>query len=126
MKATKEIAVRFLEAWNTHDVDTVANIYSEDVTYLDPNTRGAIESREAMRRYLTKLFAAWKMHYELVELQTGDQDGKCSVKWAATFQRRGDGQVIHLQGLDIVEFHDGLVTRNEVYFDRSALFAGAA
>lgn len=33
------------------------------------------------------------------------------------------GTIIHETGLDIVLVEHGLVTRNEVYFDRSALLA---
>ncbi len=35
--------------------------YTDDCVYRDPNTRGAVSGREALARYLTKLFRQWNM-----------------------------------------------------------------
>ncbi|MCZ7584723.1 MAG: nuclear transport factor 2 family protein [Deltaproteobacteria bacterium] len=56
-------ATEFLDAWNTQDVERVLDCYTDDVTYVDPNTKGPVLGRDAMRRYLTKLFAAWTMRW---------------------------------------------------------------
>jgi len=36
-------AERFLDAWNSQDVERVVACYTEDVQYRDPNTRGMVE-----------------------------------------------------------------------------------
>src|SRR3970040_833542 len=48
-----------LSAWNEQDVETVLSCYTEDCVYLDPNTRGPVVGREALRCYHTKLSARW-------------------------------------------------------------------
>ena len=42
---------RYIAAWNTQSVDEVVACYSEDLVYVDPNTRGPVEGADAMRRY---------------------------------------------------------------------------
>ena len=37
-----ELAKGLLEAWNSQDVDQVLACYTEDVVYVDPNTRGEV------------------------------------------------------------------------------------
>ena len=44
-----------------------------------------------------------------------------TLRWKAEIPAKGT--VIHEAGLDLVLVENGLVTRNEVYFDRSALLA---
>ena len=59
----ERLIARFLDAWNAQDVERVTACYTEDVRYRDPNTRGHVEGREALRRYLRKLFATWQMSW---------------------------------------------------------------
>jgi ketosteroid isomerase-like protein len=49
----KEIEGPLVTAWNAHDVERVVACYTDDLVYLDPNTRGPVEGADAMRRYLT-------------------------------------------------------------------------
>jgi hypothetical protein len=66
----ERLIARFLDAWNAQDVERVTACYTEDVRYRDPNTRGHVEGREALRRYLRKLFAAWQMYEQQVRDST--------------------------------------------------------
>jgi len=114
------IAERFLAAWNSQDVDSVVGCYTENLVYRDPNTRGEVRGREAMRRYLSKLFAVWTMHWSLRQAFPL-QDGKgAAVLWRATF-RRDDSETVEADGMDLVLMQGEHIARNEVYFDRSAL-----
>lgn len=116
-----EIAERFLAAWNTQDVDTVLGCYTSDVEYRDPNTDGIVRGQEALRRYLTKLFAQWTMHWTLRELlPLGTTDGS-AVLWEATLTPLGGDDTVVVQGMDLALLRDGRLVRNEVYFDRAAL-----
>jgi uncharacterized protein (TIGR02246 family) len=117
------LAEAFLAAWNSQDVERVLGVYTEDVNYIDPNTRGAIHGREAMRRYLTKLFAAWKMTWSLREAALFEGGEGCTVLWHATFQRADGGPVVEADGMDLVEVQGDRISRNEVCFDRSVLSA---
>ena len=115
------LAEHFLAAWNTQEVERVLSCYTTDVEYRDPNTRGAVRGDAALRRYLTKLFAGWQMHWSLREAHLFDGGGGCAVLWHATFQRPGGELTIVIDGMDLVQVRDDCIARNEVYFDRAQL-----
>lgn len=116
------MADQFLGAWNTQEVDRVVACYTEDVRYRDPNTRGHVEGRAALERYLAKLFAGWRMHWSLREAFLFDDGDGCSVLWRASFERpSAPGLRVEVDGMDLVTVRGDRIARNEVYFDRSVL-----
>ncbi len=117
----ERLVARFLAAWNSQDVERVVATYTEDVHYRDPNTRGHVEGRDAMRRYLRKLFAAWQMTWAQREIfQLAGTDGVAFL-WHATFRRHGGSQVVEADGMDLALVRGEQLARNEVYFDRAVL-----
>ncbi len=120
------LSEKVLAAWNRQDVEGVIACYTEDCVYLDPNTHGPVEGRDSLRRYLTKLFARWKMHWTLKEFHTLSEVSGGGFLWHATLTPTDGGRTVEVDGMDLVMLHDNLLRRNEVYFDRMALFAGDA
>jgi hypothetical protein len=105
----------------------VLGCYTEDLVYLDPNTRGEVRGREAMRRYLQKLFGAWTMTWSLRESRAFHDGGGAHILWRGTFRHAGGGPTATIDGMDLVVLEGDRVSRNEVVFDRSLLpGAGAA
>lgn len=117
------LADGFLAAWTSQDVERILGCYTDDLVYLDPNTRGPVRGREAMRRYLTKLFAAWTMSWSLREAQLFESGDGCAVLWHARLQRVG-GPPMEADGMDLVEMRGDRICRNEVFFDRTVLSGG--
>ena len=115
------LADEFLRAWNTQEVDRVLACYTTDLEYRDPNTRGAVRGDEAMRRYLSQLFASWQMHWSLRELHAFDDGKGCAVLWRAKFRRLQNDTAIDIDGIDFVELRGERIARNEVCFDRAQL-----
>jgi ketosteroid isomerase-like protein len=118
------LSERVLAAWNRQDVEGVLACYTEDCLYLDPNTRGPVEGHDALRRYLTKLFAKWKMHWTLKEFHTFQEHSGGGFLWEATLTPAHGGRTVAIHGMDLVLLRDNRLARNEVYFDRIALFGG--
>ena len=117
----RERAQKMLDAWNRQDVEAVLDRYTADLRYLDPNTDGHVEGREAFRSYLTKLFQRWQMHWELREaFLFGDEDGG-AILWRATLRPKESEREVTAEGMDLILMDGELVKRNEVYFDRAAL-----
>ena len=109
------------DAWNRQDVDAVLERYTEDLVYRDPNTRDAVEGRDAMRRYLTKLFSRWQMHWATRDFfLLGETDGVV-VLWRASLRLKDGDREVEVDGMDLVLTEGDKVKRNEVYFDRAAL-----
>jgi steroid delta-isomerase-like uncharacterized protein len=116
-----QLADDFLAAWNSQDVEKVVATYTDDVVYLDPNTRGAVKGSDDLRRYLEKLFAAWEMTWALKEAFLLEGGDGCAVLWHATIKKPGGEKVVEFDGMDLVQVRDDRISRNEVYFDRAAL-----
>ena len=110
-----------LADWNTQDPDRVLARYTPDLIYRDPNPRGEVKGAEPMKRYLRRLFGAWKMHWALREAHLFEDRNGCAVLWHATFQKPGGDKTVEIDGMDIVLVEGDLIRRNEVYFDRAAL-----
>lgn len=117
----KQIEGPLVAAWNAHDVEAVVACYTDDLVYIDPNTRGPVEGASAMRRYLTKLFGAWEMHWTIKQVfPLADRDGSAAL-WRACLTARATGKTAEVDGMDLVLIEGGSVKRNEVYYDRAAL-----
>ncbi len=111
---------RWLPLWTGNRPDELIEVYAEDVFYRDPAKPDGIHGRSALLAYFRKLLAAFP---EWVWRADGvfPVEGGFTLRWKAEIPVKGT--VIHETGLDLVLVEDGLVTRNEVYFDRSALLA---
>jgi ketosteroid isomerase-like protein len=120
-KKIDELVDKFLGGWNTQDVNSVLNVYTKDLKYKDPKTRGEIQGRESMRRYVTKLFKNWDMQWHLKEAFPGQNDGVVTALWRMTARRKNGTKVVEVDGMDLILFENDLAKRNEVYFDRMAL-----
>src|SRR5262245_66517480 len=96
----ERITRHVLDAWNTHDVERVVACYTPDLVYRDPNTRGDVHGADAFRRYLTKLFAAWRMHWSPREIFALAGTSGSAALWRATLSPPdGEGSVA-VDGMD--------------------------
>jgi ketosteroid isomerase-like protein len=112
---------RIRAAWNSQEVDRVLETYADDFRYVDPDTRGAIEDRDGLRRYLTKLFAAIRAHTDVREVhQLAGSEGVL-VLWSATVRRADGPEEVELNGVDVIHFSGERIASHEIYFDRAAL-----
>lgn len=117
----KQIEGPLVDAWNDHDVDAVVACYTDDLVYIDPNTRGPVEGSAALRRYLTKLFDRWEMQWTVKQVfPLAGCDGSVAL-WRASLTARATGRAAAIDGMDLVLIAGDRVKRNEVYYDRVAL-----
>jgi ketosteroid isomerase-like protein len=82
----EDLAQRFFEAWNSQDVNRVVACYTDDTTYIDPNTRGPVSGKLALHAYLTKLFDRWDMYWEGRELFPLNDNAGSAALWTATLR----------------------------------------
>jgi hypothetical protein len=123
-KRLQQLADHVFSTWNTYDVDAVLACYTQDLVYLDPNTRGPVVGRDAMGAYLSRLFGAWRMTWKGGELFPLESIDGVTIRWTGSLVPvNSDMQAVEISGLDLVILDGDLVARNEVYFDRSALAA---
>ena len=119
-----KLSESILAAWNTQDVDKVLSCYTEDCIYQDPNTRGPVVGHDALRRYLTRLFDAWNMHWSLREFFPFCDDEGGAFLWRARLTPAAGGKTTEILGMDLAMVRGKRLCRNEVYLDRTALLGG--
>lgn len=104
---------RWLKAWSDKNVSELVMFYAEDTVYRDPQVPDGLSGREALRAYLTRLFAETPpMRYDPHETWA-THDGYCG-RWYCTMSRP-DGADSYLRGFDLVVLQGGLIALNEVY-----------
>jgi len=111
---------RWLPCWTGNRPDVLVDCYAPEVFYRDPANPGGIRGKEALRAYLVRLLAVypdWVWECE----EVFPVDGGFVLKWRATIPVAGE--IVQETGMDLVLIDNGLVVRNEVYFDRTALLA---
>ena len=102
---------RWLKAWSAKDVDGLLEFYDESCVYKDPQTSAGITGHEALRAYLSGLFAATPpMTYTPDEVWP-IPGGFCG-RWYCEI---GGDQPSRMRGFDLVLMDGDRITLNEVY-----------
>ena len=114
----REFAESWLPAWTGNDPERLAAFYTDDAFYRDPAVPDGVRGKDALIGYFTALLARFP---DWVCTNTGatPMDGGFLNHWHATVPV-GD-MVIECDGVCTVWLRDGLIERNEVFFDRSEL-----
>lgn len=99
----------WLAAWTAKDIPALLGFYAEDCNYFDAQTAAGITGHDALRTYLTGLFAGTPaMTYTPDE--TWPIPGGFCGRWYCAVE--GGGQ---LRGFDMVLLDGDRITHNEVY-----------
>jgi hypothetical protein len=114
----RAFAERWLPAWTGNEPERLAAFYSGDAFYCDPVIPQGVRGRSSLLAYFQKLLArnprwVWT-HRGSMPLAGGFLN-----LWHASIPT--DACTIEVDGVCTVQLRDGLIYRNEVYFDRSAL-----
>lgn len=116
--ALNDFCTRWLLAWTGNRPEELLSFYAADAVYRDPARPAGLRGREQMEPYFRKLLAA-NPHWTWEPLEVIPTAKGCTLKWRALIPV--GTQTIEETGLDIVEIDGVKITRNEVYFDRTAI-----
>jgi ketosteroid isomerase-like protein len=111
---------RWLPLWTGNRPEELSAVYSDDVFYRDPAKPDGITGRTALLAYLKRLLAPFPGWVWTAE-DVFPIEGGFVLRWKAKIPV--GGMTVKEDGMDLVLVRDGLITRNEVYFDRTALLA---
>jgi len=110
-------------AWNAHDADKVASLYTDDVIYEDV-TFGLIAHGSAeMRKFAADFFAGVPdLKLEVVSNTSMGNHG--SVEWVLSGTDVGlykTGKKFSVRGASVYELRDGKFSRNRDYYDSASI-----
>ena len=122
---------RWLEAWNKHDGDALAQLVTEDVEWFDPAI-GTVHGRQAAAEWMRQCDRAFPdFRFEDPEPAYISQDGtKAIFPWLMRGTNTGPidppgfaptGKAIVLEGVDRWRFRDGLVCSCRADYDSLGL-----
>ena len=114
------LCTRWLPLRTGNRPEKLAAVYAEDVFYRDPAKPEGVHGKAALLAYFKKLLAAFPDWVWTAD-EVWPVEGGFVLRWEAKIPV--GGMIVHETGMDLILVRDGLVTRNEVYFDRTALLA---
>jgi hypothetical protein len=121
VKQAREFAGRWLPAWTGNRPELLAAFYSEDTFYSDPGIPQGVHGRPVLTAYFRKLLAQ-NPDWVWTQVEGIPMEGGFLNKWKADIPV--GPKTLTVFGVCLVQLDaDGLIRRNEVYFDRTALVA---
>ena len=116
----RTFAARWLPAWTGNDPQRLLSFYATDAVYADPAVPDGVRGHEQLGAYFTRLLARYP-DWVWTQRRSDPLPGGFVNHWHATVPVAG-ADPIELDGVCLVFLDDaGLIARNEVFFDRSAL-----
>ena len=123
-KDPAELTQRALEAVAAKDLDTLRQAWHEDIEE-DFVVLGPVRGKDAASAFFAELFAAMPdMDFSIEKVMSADDNtavGQWSLRGTfdgAPFQGiEPTGREIAMRGVDVMEFEDGLLRRNTIYYD---------
>jgi limonene-1,2-epoxide hydrolase len=111
-----QIAHRWLDAFNQHDIETLLKLYDEDAEHYSPKlkihrpeTIGLIKGKPALRNWWTDAFKRLpELHYKKIKLTADDE------QVFIEYIRQNPGEP-DLNVGEVLEIMDGKITASRVY-----------
>ena len=117
----REFASRWLPAWTGNDPEKLADFYSDDCFYLDPEIPSGVRGKTELLSYFKKLLSQ-NPDWVWTQIEPIPMEDGFLNKWLARIPV--DRKVVECIGVCFVQFDNkGKIRRNEVYFDRSELIS---
>lgn len=114
-QATRTAVVRFNEAFNRHDADTLATLLTEDTVFED--TSPAPDGRRVEGKAgVVAFWREWFMRNGDARFETEEMivsGNRATVLWV--YRKMRNGQPWHLRGVDIFTVRDGKIAAKLAY-----------
>ena len=117
------VAESFIAAWNSHDVEKVIPVFTDDVLYEDV-TFGAVSHGSAdLRKFAASIFAAVPdVKFDLVDSSVNGGHG--TIEWVFTGTDRGlykTGKRFSVRGVSVIDLRGGRISRNLDFYDAASI-----
>ncbi|MET7458628.1 nuclear transport factor 2 family protein [Streptomyces sp. NPDC005574] len=109
---------QWLPAWTGNDPEGLAAFYANDAFYSDPAVPSGVQGRDEILSYFRRLLRKYpRWVWRNTDLRPL-RDGFLNY-WHAVIPTANG--TVECDGVCTVTLRDGLITKNEVFFDRSPL-----
>ena len=123
----EKVIAAYGEAWNSHNVEAILAMHTEDSVFENHTSGGAGVGKDAIRGILKGVFAAFP-DIRFDARRTYVRDGVVTQEWTATGTlaipyTKGNttvqptGKKVSWNGVDVIPFAGNLVARKDVYVD---------
>jgi steroid delta-isomerase-like uncharacterized protein len=118
------------DAWNDHDVERIRSLHAPDMVF-ENHTAGECAQGDEAIEHIARIFDAWPdIHFATRRLYV--REDLVVQEWTASATHvkpleRGDivaepsGRRIQWDGMDVIPFENGKITRKDVYSDSVAI-----
>lgn len=119
MTSPRDIAASYWRVEAARDLDAVMNHYAADATFIAPGW--AAQGQDEIREFYVQQFAAYPgLEVEIVrDLTSGS---RAALEWEAVLIDH-DGRRQPLNGINIIDTHEGRFTEVHAYFDTAVVSA---
>jgi len=119
----QRVAADFIAAWNSHDVEKVAPVFTNDVLYEDV-TFGAVNHGSAeLRKFATSIFQAVPdVKFDLVNSSINGGHG--TIEWVFTGTDKGlykTGKRFSVRGVSVIDLRGDKISRNLDFYDAASI-----
>ena len=132
VSAVEELAHRYDEAWNAHDLDRILALHAPDMTFhLHLPGFTEISGEDALREHFNEFFALWPdLEFRSHRLTADDGMFANEMMMSGTLaapMTAGDltltpnGQKASFESVDVIVVEGGRVKRKDTYVDSASL-----
>jgi steroid delta-isomerase-like uncharacterized protein len=119
----QEIVQRWCDAWNSHSVDQVLAVFTDDIFFEDV-TLGAVNHGSAeLAKFVQSFFAAVPdVHAQCVN--TAVDGGHGTIEWVFSGTDVGlfkTGKPFSVRGASVIDLRGGLISRESDYYDAATI-----
>ena len=118
-----QIADKWITAWNSHSVEMVVPLFTDDVLYEDMSFGAVNHGSAELRKFAAFFFDA--VPDLKVELTSSTiKDGHGTIEWVFSGTDKGvykTGKTFTVRGVSVIDVKDGKIARNVDYYDTAAI-----
>ena len=110
----RDLVLRFTDAFNRDDLDTVMGLLAEDALYDEFNGKRS-RGHAAIRETLAPQFHGdyGRVRFQVEDLFVDAPAGKALIRWRCLLEKNGKRRA--WRGLDVLHVHDGRITEKHTY-----------
>ena len=115
----KKVIEQLFAAWNSHDADKVANVFTEDAVYEDVTASHISRGRAEVRKWAAGAFVVFE-NFKMEVVSSYVHNGRGVAEWVWSGTDKGlhkTGKNFSVRGVSVIEVRDGKISSCKDYYD---------